>query len=274
MPSRGDAVTNHPLKTRAAPPSSLAGWFGPLPGLVWVSFLVWSAVGIAVMPLEIGETTLRRWIANAGLQDAAVQLLHVSDAIWIFLGAVNVYFYAVRAEGLSVARRWAAIILLGSGCLEWVGATTGYPFGPYRYTDNFGWRLGGVLPVTIPLAWLIILLCGRYVILWRAPSATRWQIALGVACIALLTDINLEFVAWKVRAYWVWYPHLRTAPPDWPPIQNYASWFGFSFVLAWLLPPNHRLRPSAPGVAQPLLILTVMNGLFLLVHAARWLRNV
>ncbi len=236
-------------------------------------FLIWSAVGVVVMPLEIGETVLRGWISNPGLQDAAVQLLHLSDAIWIFLGAVCVYFHTVRAEGLGVARRWALIILVGSACLEWIGATTGFPFGPYRYTDNFGWRLGGVLPVAIPLAWLTILLCGRYVTRWLFPAAARWQIALGVACVAVVTDANLEFVAWKVRAYWIWYPHLRTAPPASPPLQNYLSWFVLSFALAWLLPPNPHLRPRAPGVTRPLVVLSVMNGLFLLVRTVRWLRS-
>lgn len=274
MPSLSDTIKNKALKTRAVPSPSLADWLQPLPDLAWVLFLIWSAVGVVVMPLEIGETNLRAWITNSGLQEAAVQLLRLSDAIWILLGAVNAYFYTVRAEGLNVARRWALIILAGSACLEWIGATTGYPFGPYRYTDNFGWRLGGVLPVTIPLAWLIILLCGRYVTLLLLPSASRWQIALGVACVAVITDINLEFVAWKVRAYWIWYPHLRGAPPDWPPLQNYLSWFVLSFALAWLLPPNYRLRPSAPGVGRPLTILAVMNGLFLLVHAVRCLRGV
>ena len=130
-----------------------------------------------------------------------------------------------------------------------------------------------MLPVAIPLAWLTILLCGRYVTLWLFPAAARWQIALGVAFVAVLTDINLEFIAWKVRAYWIWYPHLRAAPPSWPPVQNYLSWFVLSFGLAWLLPPNYRMRLRAPGVTRPLVVLSVMNGLFLLVHTVRWLRN-
>ena len=255
------------------PSRPFSAFLEPLPGLAWVFFLVWSIIGVFVMPLEIGETALRAWIANPGLQEASVRLLHVSDAVWIFLGAVNIYFHAVRAEGLDTARRWAAIILAGSAALEWIGATTGYPFGSYRYTDNFGWRLGGVLPVTIPLAWLIVVLCGRYVTLWALPAAARWQIALGVACIALLTDLNLEFVAWKVRAYWVWYPHLPTTPPAWPPWQNYLSWFAFSFAFAWVLPPNYHLRTRPPGVARPLLILAIMNALFMIVHATRIVRG-
>ncbi len=255
------------------PVSRVVSWLEPLPEFAWVLFLIWSAVGALVVPFEIGETALRARIGNPGLREAAVLLLHVSDAIWILLGAVNVYFHAVRAEGLGVARRWAAIILVGSGCLEWIGTTTGFPFGPYRYTDNFGWRLGGVLPLAIPLAWLVVLLCGRYITLWLFPAASRWQIALGVACAALLTDANLEFVAWKVRAYWVWYPQLRGPVPDWPPTQNYASWFALSFALAWLLPPNYQLRTRAPGVGRPLTILLVMNGIFALVHAARWAKG-
>ena len=28
----------------------------------------------------------------------------------------------------------------------------------------------------------------------------------GVATVAVLTDLNLEYVAWKIRGYWIWFP--------------------------------------------------------------------
>ena len=186
----------------------------------------------------------------------------------MLLAAVVVYFHTVAAEGLPTARRWAVIILAGSAAFEWIGARTGFPFGPYVYTERFGWRLGGVLPVAIPLAWLVVLLGGRFLVRALRPEAGRIELALGVALVATLTDLNLEFVAWKVRGYWVWYPHAGANAPGWPPLQNYVAWFALSFGLTALLPPNHALRPHRPPATRPILVLALMNALFLLVHAA------
>lgn len=253
-------------------PAPLAAWLAPLPDLAWIFFLVWTAVGAVVMPLEIGQSQVESWIAQPGLRAAVLAILRGSDAFWIVLAAVNVYFAAAAHDGLDVTRRSALIILGGSAVCEWIGARTGFPFGPYRYTDHFGWRLGGVLPFTIPLAWLIILLSGRRLVLALRPDVTRPGLALGVGCVALLTDLNLEPVAWKIRAYWIWYPGPHAAPSDWPPLQNYVSWFALAGLLTYALPPNYALRRPSRVANRPILVLALMNALFLLVHAARWLR--
>lgn len=252
----------------SAPPDRPRWRFTP-PDVAWTLFLIWTAVGIVVMPLGIGETQVRGWLSgHADAAAAAVSFLHAADAVWMLLAAVVVYFHTVAAEGLTTARRWAVIILGGSAFFEWIGARTGFPFGPYTYTDRFGWRIGGVLPVAIPLAWLVVLLCGRCLVRRVWPDATRWPLALGVATVAVLTDLNLEFVAWRVRGYWVWYPGAGAGAPDSPPLQNYAAWFALSFALAAVLPPNHALRLRRPSPLRPILVLGLMNALFLLVRAA------
>ena len=50
------------------------------------------------------------------------------------------------------------------------------------------------------------------------------RIESGPANLRLLTDAHLELLAWKVRAWWIWYPALAPAP-SFPPWQNYATWF-------------------------------------------------
>ena len=243
-----------------------------LPEAAWWLFVVWTAIGFVVMPLDIGQATVDHWLGPGPARSALTAVLHVSDAVWIYLAAVVIYLHTAAAEGLATARRWAVIILVGSGVCEWIGAQTGFPFGPYRYTDYFGWRVGGVLPVAIPLAWLVVLLCGRSLILRLRPTSTRAELALGVAVVATLTDANLEAVAWKVRHYWNWYPDASPPLPTWPPFQNYFSWFGLSFVLAYALPPNYSLRPRSSSPLRPILVLALMNTLFIVVYAARWLR--
>lgn len=248
------------------------GVLEPIQSILWLLFLIWTAIGAVVMPFDIGAVQIREWVVAKDLQQALITFLGFSDAIWIMLAAALAYLALARHEGLAVARRWSLIILLGSALLETVGALTGFPFGPYRYTDRFGWRILGVLPFTIPLAWLTIVVCARYtVLLWRA-HASRWQIALGTGLIALLTDLNLEPVAWKVRAYWLWYP-TQNGAPDFPPVQNYVSWFVAAMLLAWAFPNRAVDRTKPARDRQPALILGLMNALFILVHLTRWLRG-
>lgn len=253
-------------------PPSWTSAFAPLPDLAWIFFLVWTAIGALVLPFGIDQSRLDAWIANGDLRQAASAILHGADAFWIVLAAVNVYFATAAHEGLAITRRWTAVILVGSGLVEWIGARTGYPFGPYRYTDHFGYRLGGVLPFTIPLAWLIVLLSGRRLVLALRPEATRLSLALGVGLVALLTDLNLEPVAWKIRAYWIWYPGWAAPPSQWPPLQNYVSWFGVAFLLTWALAPNYALSRPSRVAHRPIAVLALMNALFLLVHLARWVQ--
>jgi uncharacterized membrane protein len=239
---------------------------------LWLAFLVWTAIGFVVLPFDIGRHGLPAWIREATLRHLAAAFLRQADAIWMLLAAANVYVCAAASEGLPTARRWALIILTGSAACEWIGVRTGVPFGAYCYTDQFGWRLGGVLPAAIPLAWLVILICGRYLLLALRPQATRLEVALGVAMIALATDANLEFVAWKLRGYWLWYPGRSGPLPAWPPWQNYASWFLLSFLLSWLLPTNFALRPRRAAATRPILILALMNLLFACAQLAGWRR--
>ena len=241
--------------------------------VAWAGFLIWTAVGFVVMPFGIDETQVRVWITRPGLRDAVVLLLHTSDAIWILLAAITAYLHAVAEEGLGTARRQAAVILAASTIIEWIGATTGFPFGPYRYTENFGARLGGVVPLAIPLAWYTVLICGKNLVQRLRPHPSRLELASGIAIVATLTDLNLEFVAWKVRTYWIWYPGQNLLPAAGPPVQNYVSWFALSFVLAWFLPGDHRLRSVHPPRNRPVLVLVLMNALLACVHAVFWWRH-
>ena len=242
----------------------------PWRDVVWTLFVVWTAIGFVVMPLGIGDDEITRWLGIGFLRQALLSILHVSDALWIAFAATVVYLHTAAAEGLRTARRWAGMILLASTAAEWIGASTGFPFGPYRYTRNFGWLIGGVVPVAIPLAWLVILLCGRVLVLRLRPAASRLELALGVGLVALVTDLNLEFVAWKVRAYWIWYPGWTGKIPAWPPVQNYLTWFVLSFLITLALPPNYDLRPQHPTPFRPLAVLGLMNALFVVVYLARW----
>lgn len=240
----------------------------PLETFVWRVFLVWTTVGAIVLPFGLTAETLSRWPATENWVESARTLLAYADLVWMVLAALVVYLHAVAVEGLGRARVAGILVVAGSALAEWYGATTGWPFGPYRYTDAFGPRMLGVLPIAIPLAWLVILFAARYALLALRPEISRPSLALGVGTAAVLTDFNLEFIAWKVRGYWIWYPDWQN-PPAWPPWQNYVSWFVLATLLAFVQPRRAGLVERSP--ARMIGVLVAMNALFLAAHLVRLL---
>lgn len=259
------------MPVRCNPRATLSWSFQQTPPLqtwIWRIFLIWTAVGTLVLPFGFRPEMLAQWATTAAWVETARTLLAYADLVWMVLAALVIYLEEAAGEGLTRARWSGGIVVLGSALAEWVGATTGFPFGPYVYTDAFGPRMLGVLPIAIPLAWMVILLAARQVLWSRWPGLSRPRLALGVGGIALATDFNLEFVAWKVRGYWLWYPG-NAHPPVWPPWQNYLSWFVLAALLTALLP---RPKGEFSSARRSLGVLLAMNALFLMAHLVRWLR--
>lgn len=215
-------------------------------------FYVWTAVGFLVVPLNLNEERLRSAITRSWITEAASRVLSGSDAVWLWLGAFTT-FVALGSEVSWAKARFCALGVGGTAALvEFAGVTTGIPFGEYVYSDRLGPRLFSVLPATIPAAWFIVVVNGHAV----APASRSRPFWVGL--IAVVTDLSLEIVAWKIRGYWQWYPSLASKP-DWPPWQNYACWFCLGAALDWWFLRGlavRRLRWSSLG------ILLAMNMLF------------
>ena len=252
--------------------------FQTLASLTWPWFLLWTGLAMVLMPLHIGDHHFDTWIGNAGLAGACKRLLAMFDAIWIVLAAANVYLHAASVEGLKTARAWALRVLLAAAVIGTVGALTGFPLGRFVYTDRLGVCIGNVLPFGMPLLWMVVIITNRYFVLAFRPGWGGWRLALAAAGLVLLTDLNLERIAWQVRFWWIWFPHQYTTP-HWPPVQNFATWFVVAFLLVLGMrsrfPGNDPLAAArarlAPGPRirhlRPALVLVLMNTVFLAIHA-------
>lgn len=266
-----------PTGTTAEPPAS--AW-------VWRLFLVWTAVGFLVVPADLDPAGIREWLGNGILGGAAVHLHRAADAVWMSWAALVCLTAVARATGWRVAALQFGLIALGSAAVEWMGATTGFPFGPYEYGHTFGWRIGGVLPFTIPLAWFVVVSGSRSAVRLASPRAAAPLAAVAAGILAVLTDVNLEHVAWHVRGYWTWFPDSGPHPPGtWPPARNFVSWFVLATIFAALagrIEESHagrRLpatggdpaRPAMVGdsdaIRRPAVVLALMNALFLATRA-------
>ena len=150
------------------------------------------------------------------------------------LGA-RVLGYALERYGQKAWLLFA--VSFGFGLLtEWVGHTTGVPFGAYGYTAP-GPQLLGV-PLLVPLGWFAFTLIG---IELSPPGTKRW-----LAPLALVAwDVGLDPLMVS-QGFWQFDGGAYYGIP----LSNFVGWFvaGAALVtlLGWLEP--HLLRSSSPDL--------------------------
>ena len=213
----------------------------PLPGLYRL------AVGLLffMTPFALIDTLTGAFSGLAGVSDSVYLVLWSSAAA-----------YALASRQSSVGRAWGLSVLLGYG-IELIGIQTGYPFGPYAYTDILRPRLLGV-PLAIAMAW------GSLVGLWAFLGAGgRLKRALWVAAGAIAVDLLLEPYATTIRHYWHW-------DTSEIPLANYLSWGVFAALLSLLYPPRSLRGNPYPEVARNLgrALLLLLSILLLVTNLA------
>jgi uncharacterized membrane protein len=160
-------------------------------------------------------------------------------SICVLLQALAVLAVLWQGWGVRRTLRTMAIVLPVTWAIEWVGSSTGIPFGAYSYTDALHPQLAHV-PLHIPFAWLMMLPPS-----WAIASAiTRGRTGLIFVVISALAftvwDLFLDpqMVAW---GYWTW-----QEPGGYfgIPCTNYLGWFlSAALVTALVRPTDLPVRP-------------------------------
>ena len=193
---------------------------------------------LIVWVLAMISLPIQKWLLgeNALATGISIGVLLQLMAVW----AILVWTWGLRRAALVTG----VIALLAWGG-EFVGHTTGFPFGAYAYTDRLQPQLGGV-PLLIPLAWLMML-----------PSA--WVIA------RRITRNPIAFVLVSALAFTVWDLFLDPQMVGWNlwqwahpvgyfgiPWLNFVGWLIASAVITLIarrLAPLNDL-PSRPLIAM------------------------
>ena len=251
--------------------SALSRSLGPLAGLSWALFIVTSALVAGVWITGFGEGLLeensfKRAVPNPELRSSLVLFSRAIDPAWIVLGAVAIYLGTARSEGLAMARRWAVVIMVIGFGLSALSVRFQWPLGPVYFPENLGWTIGPI-PFGIPLLWLVIIAGAREAALLILPRAGHAMIAFTTGLLTLLTVANLDPVAWKYRAWWLWYPKPFEGPNH-APWQSYLTWLLASVTLAWIMRSNRVLPQGGKRPWSPVIVWTVLNLTALLTHIA------
>jgi uncharacterized membrane protein len=226
--------------------------------IVFGAFFFWFACGLVFIVGRIDSATIATWPLPGWLHAFVALCLRTGDPILILLAFANTHLTAARQWGATAARRWALLIIVSSLAVETLGATTGFPFGPYAYTDRFG-PVVGVVPLAIPLAWQVVLTNALFLVRALAPHLPRWGEAAAVGVIATLYDAVLEPFATRVKDYWHW-------RDGGVPAQNYVAWLVVGTLLVRAFAPtiaDRAGRDARPALILGATVLLFVAGIFL-----------
>ena len=224
--------------------------------IFFCAFLFWSVMGLIFTIGHIAPSNVAGWSIPSWLRQFILLCLKYGDPFLILLAFANTHLHAARQWSPSVARRWGLIVLVCSFGVETVGAMTGFPFGVYHYTDRFG-PLLGVVPMTIPLAWHVVVTNALFIVRIAMPYVGRLKEALLAALLCTAYDFILEPFATTIKRYWIWSNGI--------PVSNFVAWFVISGLLLWFFAPTQGLRFR--GDPRPWVILGITVLIFL---TGRW----
>jgi uncharacterized membrane protein len=155
-----------------------------------------------------------------GLGDLSIFSVQAVSALLV----VVFLFSSYVSWGVATATKYLVGTWLASYAIEFVGLTTGYPFGHYAYTVAMGPFVGPV-PVYIPFSWCAL---GYFCL-----QATGVSILAPAGAMALL-DISFDPIF--SRTLWHWQ---STIGPQYfgVPVLNFVGWFLTAvavFALFWI----------------------------------------
>jgi len=151
----------------------------------------------------------------------------VSAVLTLGLGCAAAFGPLVRELG---RRAWIALmlVLVLGAAVEYVGVTSGFPFGRYAYTDAW-WPTvplpsDGHFPLQVPFAWFLMA-GASYLAASRLPALVA---PLGGGLLAAGLDLLMEPVMAGPLGYWRW---LDPGPlPGGAPVANFLGWLGTATI--------------------------------------------
>jgi uncharacterized membrane protein len=183
----------------------------------------------------------------------------------VVLGALAGILHAAQRLGT----RSAILIFVASFTLslgsELAGTSTGLPFGPYSYTDQLGYKIGGLVPFNIPTSWFFMIYCSLAICGRLLPatddSTSKWWWALIGGVVLTAWDVSMD-PAMVTSAHWVWHLPNTAGMPWWQnaligghfygmPITNWLGWLLTGIIVARVMlaivPPSRWAREVSPS---------------------------
>jgi putative membrane protein len=167
--------------------------------------------------------------------------------IYMLLGWAAVAIYANRQVGTWHWLTFMIPALAISLSAELLGTSTSFPFGAYHYLSGLGYKIGGLVPFTIPLSWFYLGFSSYIVarVGLNKLAINSWFKDLGAIIFGALLLTSWDFVldpgmSQATVPFWLW-----DQPGEFfgMPYQNFAGWFGTGTVFMTVATLIWRLKP-------------------------------
>ncbi len=154
--------------------------------------------------------------------------IRYAGSLHILLGAATMLLFGLLFVGVRKTLIFFAASTLISLSMELMGTSTGFPFGPYAYTDFLGVKILGHVPYSIPLSWFYmgltsLLLAHLLVARTGWARKTLWSLLIGVYFLTVW-DLSLDPAMANTNLpvhFWMWY---ESGPYFGMPISNLVGW--------------------------------------------------
>ena len=195
----------------------------------------------------------------------------------VVLGALAGLLHCASRLGRRTALTLFAAAFSISLASELLGTGTGYPFGPYTYTSQLGWKFFGLVPFNIPTSWFYMLYCSLAIV-GRIASrgvgeASKWRWAIAAGFTLTAWDVSMD-PAMVHTTHWLW--RLPAADTSTTlqrifvsdafygmPLSNWLGWLLTGIVVARVMlaivPPARWAREVSPSRFP--LVLYAVNGI-------------
>lgn len=201
-----------------------------------VALSVFSAVAFATFLVPPIPEFFRR-PTNQAIMDFSYRF---GGQTTVVLGAVAAIWFLASAVGWRRTLQALATCFVLSFAAEAIGTTSGYPFGPYIYTERLGFLIAGLVPFNIPTSWFYLLvaglgICGR-LLPARDESANKWWWAFVAALILTAWDLVMDPAMFRTE-HWLWQLPDLTGAPAWQRVLGSDAYFGVppANFLGWVL---------------------------------------
>jgi len=161
---------------------------------------------------------------------------------------------AIHLLGGRAALRFVVIGVVLGWIAEEMGATRGWLFGSYTYTDVLGPRLGAV-PMIIPLMWFALCYIAYVIsnlIVWQSPSdgapALHQQITMSLLAAMVVTAYDLGADPYMVYTLKAW---IMAKTDGWwfgETLEGFVGWMTVSFTIVLLFRLSVRKLPPVPAL--------------------------
>lgn len=181
--------------------------------------------------------------------------------------------HAVWTLGGRQALLFLAITFIVSLAFESVGVLTGWVYGPYHYTDRLGYKLFGLVPLLIPIAWFMMIyparvLAGRVAGGDHHRPGWRWLVWLAAVSALAMTAWDLVMDPIMVAGgHWLW--DVEGAYFG-IPLHNYVGWLVTTLTVFLCYNLWAARRPAQPWGNSG----RFFQALPILAYAVTWLGQV